>query len=238
MRQMPVATAAAEGSRSRLRSTLSAFAVPMLVAALATTTVSCSSGQQARPYVDIRTSSAADGWQGAGLDDPYRLPFGQFTDTDDAPVSWPDDPLPWPVTVVLFAYTNCPDVCSTQLADITAARRGLPEDLRQRIGVVMITTDPARDDAATIRRYLDRFDPSFVGLRADEATLAAVAESLGVAFTGIEPAPEGADAAGGYEVGHGAQLIGFGPDGLARVLWLPGTPVGAIRADLERLAAS
>jgi protein SCO1 len=199
--------------------------------------VSCSpAADDAAPsqrYADIRTEPSIDGWRGAGLDQPYALPTAQFTDTAGSPVRWPEQALPWSVTVMLFGYTNCPDVCTTQLADFTAARRGLPAEIRDRVGLVLITTDPSRDDAVAMRTYLDRFDPGFIGLIADEANLAIAADSLAVGLTGKEPVAGSADA---YEVGHGAQLVGFGAQGTARVLWLPGTPVADIRADLTRLA--
>jgi protein SCO1 len=185
-------------------------------------------------YADIRTSPPADGWRGAGLDTPYALPSAQFTDTAGARVQWPDQDLPWPVTVVLFGYTNCPDVCTTQLAEFTAARRGLPAEVRDQVGLILISTDPDRDDPAAMRTYLNRFDPAFVGFVPDETNLAIAADALAVGLTGIEPVAGNPDA---YEVGHGAQLIGFGPERSARVIWLPGTPVGDIRADLERLAS-
>jgi hypothetical protein len=42
----------------------------------------------------------------------------------------------------------------------------------------------------------------------------------------------------GYTVGHGAQVVGFGPDGLAHIIWMPGTPAAALRADIVRLASA
>lgn len=193
----------------------------------------CGAKDSASPYVDIRTSADTDGFRGAGLDKPYALPSAEFVDTNGQIVSWPATRLPFAVTVVLFAYTHCPDVCNTQLADFAAARRGLTDVEKANVGLVMITTDPKRDSAAAIRRYLDRFDSSFVGLRTDDATLSAVAESLGVGLTGIEAKPNG-----GYEVGHGAQLIGFNAEQSAPVIWLPGTPVADIRHDLKVLLNS
>jgi protein SCO1 len=192
------------------------------------------SSESSHRYAEIRTSPAADGWRGAGLDTAYVLPNAQFTDTDGVVIQWPQAGLPWPVTVVLFGYTNCPDVCTTQLAEFTAARRGLSSPMRERVGLILISTDPARDDAASMRSYLNRFDPSYVGLIPDEANLAIAADALAVGLTGIEPIAGSTDA---YEVGHGAQLIGFGSQGTAQVLWLPGTSVGDIRADLERLSS-
>ena len=182
-------------------------------------------------------NGAPSAYHGTAIDQPYQLPKATWTDTSGAKVVWPADGLPDPVTVVFFAYTSCPDVCSTQLADITQAIRASDPQLQRKIGLVFVTVDPKRDDAATIRSFLDGFDKTldqkYVGLRSDDtAMLVKAAESLGVALTGST------DTATGYEVGHGAQLIGFGPDGTAPVIWLPGTPVGDIRADLLSLSQS
>lgn len=191
----------------------------------------CGGSDSASPYAEIRTSADTDGYAGIGLDEPYQLPAVEFRDTNGLEVNWPDEGLPWPVTIVLFAYTNCPDVCNTQLAEFTAARRGLDAQQRGDVGLVMVSTDPERDDEKAIRAYLDRFSADYVGLRTDEASLAAAAEALGVALTGKEASPTGE----GYEIGHGAQLIAFDSSGRAPVMWLPGTPVRDIRADLELL---
>ena len=91
-----------------------------------------------------------------------------------------------------------------------------------------------KGDVATMRSYLDRFDSSFVGLTGSLSTIESAASGLGVALTGN--ATSTAAGAGGHEVGHGAQLTGFGPDRKASVIWLPGTPVGDLRDDLTTLA--
>jgi protein SCO1/2 len=118
------------------------------------------------------------------------------------------------------------------MADVASALRRVEPSVRSRAEVVFVTTDPERDTAPVIREWLDRFDPSFTGLTATLPTIERAAAGLGVAMTGKEPAT-----GGGYEVGHGTQLIGFGPDGKGRVVWVEGTPVGGLRADISRLAA-
>ena len=174
-----------------------------------------------------------DGWSGIGLDTPYVLPEVTFTDTEGRMHSWPDAARPWPVTVVLFGYTNCPDECQTQLADFAAARRGLSPQEQEQMGLVLITTDPERDDAATLRTYLDRYDPTFQGWRAESTSdLQRAAEATAVSIEGIEPNP-----AGGYTMGHGAQLLGLDRDGTVPVMWLPGGSVADLRADLQALLA-
>lgn len=186
-----------------------------------------------QPFGTISVAPDGDGWVGIGLDEPYVLPNVRFTDTSGEQRSWPRDAQIWPVTVVLFGYTNCPDECQTQLADFAAARRGMSAAEQEQMGLVLITTDPERDDAATLRTYLDRYDRSFVGWRAEsEDALAQAAAATAVALDGIEPNPEG-----GYTVGHGAQLLGVGVDGTVPVMWLPGGSVADLRADLRALLA-
>ncbi|HYN74879.1 MAG TPA: SCO family protein, partial [Candidatus Limnocylindria bacterium] len=116
-------------------------------------------------------------------------------------------------------------------ADLVAALRRLDPGARSRVQLVWITVDPARDTPAVIRAYLDRFDPTIVGLTASEQVIEDSAAQLGVALTGRTEIDDG------YEVGHGAQIIGLGPKDVT-VVWVPGTPVADLRSDIARLAST
>jgi protein SCO1/2 len=205
----------------------------LLAAALAL--AGCAAGSTPQPprgAAAVVDSGPDDGWGGALLDDPYALPELTFTDTGGETYSLAQDPAR-PVTLVFFGYTHCPDVCNTVLADVASALRRADPAVREATELVFITTDPARDTPEQIRDYLDRFDPAFVGLTAALPTIEAAAADLGVALGGTQELP-----GGGYEVGHGAQVIGFGPDRAGRLVWTVGTPVGDLRADITRLATS
>jgi protein SCO1/2 len=178
----------------------------------------------------VVTSQGDDGWHGALLDAPYPKPDLSFTDVDGGTFDLATDTTK-PVTLVFFGYTNCPDVCSAVLADAASALRRAPADVRSKTQLVFITTDPARDTPHVIRAFLNRFDPSFVGLTGPMMRIEQAAEQLGVALTGTQKLPSG-----GYDVGHGAQLIGWGPGGRTTVVWTPGTSVGALREDVTRLS--
>ncbi|MQA83477.1 MAG: SCO family protein [Streptosporangiales bacterium] len=134
------------------------------------------------------------------------------------------------LTLVFFGYTHCPDVCPTTVADVTAALRRVPPEVRDQVQFIFITTDPARDTPEVLREYLDRFDDSHVGLTGSLATIEQVARRLGVPLTGKKKLPSG-----GYEVGHGSQVIAFGSDDRARMLWLGGTSVGDYQHDITKL---
>ncbi|CAM3701695.1 SCO family protein [Nocardiopsis gilva] len=118
---------------------------------------------------------------------------------------------------MFFGYTNCPDVCPTVLADAAAAIRRMPEERKDDVELVFVTTDP------------DRFDPSFVGLTGDMDTIEQAADDL---IVEIEPKEEQAD--GGYTTDHGSHVIGFDADDQGWLLWTPGTPVGDLREDYTR----
>lgn len=123
------------------------------------------------------------------------------------------------VTLITFGYTNCPDVCPVHMANIAAALKQLPAAQRDSVTVVFVTTDPNRDSPSRLRRWLDSFDSTFVGLRGSDAQLAAMEHAFHIPPAQREALPGGAP---GYGVGHSAQVFAFTPDDSAHVIYLPG----------------
>jgi protein SCO1/2 len=117
------------------------------------------------------------------------------------------------------------------MAGLGAVIDRLPFEMRNRIAVVFVSTDPDRDSAERIREWLHRFGPSFIGLRGDIAEVNRIQESFGIA-----PAGKGAaDGRGGYVVGHSAQVLAFQPDGIARYAYPFGTRQADWLADIPLL---
>lgn len=211
-----------------------ALTVTLVVVILGLAVTGCASstaGPDNPAGVRIHTTVDPQGFRGAVLPQPYTKPALTFTDTAGKRYAFATATAGKPVTLVFFGYTYCPDVCNTVLAGVASALRRMDAGLRDRIQVVFITTDPERDSPPVIREYLDRFDPSFIGLTAPLPQIEQAAKSLGVYLT----RPTNVRG-GGYEVGHGAQVIGFGPDGRAHLIWMPETPVGDLRHDFTKLA--
>ncbi len=168
---------------------------------------------------------------GTSLPDPYRMPDRTLTDTSGNAYNLTTSPSK-PVTLMFFGYSHCPDVCVTVLSDVATALSRMPDASRDQIQLLFVTTDPARDTPRTIRRYLDNFDPDFIGLTGDLSTIMAVAGGVGVDIQGMKKLP-----GGGYEVGHSTQVIGFDKEHRGGVLWTPSTPIGDLTADFELLVA-
>lgn len=65
--------------------------------------------------------------------------------------------------LVVFGFTSCPDVCPTELQNISTAFDLLgPSAIA--IKPIFITIDPDRDDVATLAAYMENFYPGIDGL--------------------------------------------------------------------------
>jgi protein SCO1/2 len=165
---------------------------------------------------------------GSSLPEPYSMPEISLTDTSGRPYNLATTPSK-PVTLLFFGYTNCPDVCITVLSDVALTLQRMAPADRDQIQFIFITTDPARDKEKQIRRYLDRFNSSFVGLTGPLPMIKRAATQVGVDIQGMKKLPSG-----GYEIGHSAQVIGFSRNS-GVVLWTPGTPIAALKHDFALL---
>lgn len=109
--------------------------------------------------------------------------------------------------LIFFGYTYCPDICPTTLAELRRVYSALPEAVRNRLQVWMVSVDPERDTPEQLRAYLDFFDPSFQGLSGELADIQRLSQALGIPFI------PGDSSKPGYTVDHGANLALIGPDG-------------------------
>jgi len=175
-----------------------------------------------------RTADPAGYTGGSSLPEPYPMPEVSLTDTSGRPYNLATTPSK-PVTLLFFGYTHCPDVCIAVLSDVSLALQRLSPADRDQIQLVFVTTDPARDNEKQIRRYLDRFNPTFVGLTGPLSTIKHTASQVGVDIQGMKRLPSG-----GYEVGHSAQVIGFTRNS-GIVIWTPGTPIASLKHDFALL---
>lgn len=115
----------------------------------------------------------------AGVFDPPRpAPAFTLAGSDGAPLTL--DRFRGKVVVLAFGFTHCPDVCPTTLGVLARTRKELGADA-EGVQVVYVTVDPERDDAARMREYLAKFDPTFLGATGAEEALVAVRKEYGIA---------------------------------------------------------
>lgn len=197
----------------------------LALAVLPVTLAGCGGHADSPP---VKVDGPTPSLHGTRLDRPLHEPDLTLTGTSGRPVNL-ERATHGKLTLVYFGYTHCPDVCPTTMADLAAALRRLPTAQRSRIAVVFVTTDPWRDTPKVIKSWLAAFNPSFIGLTGDYARIQAAAESLGI------PLDRPKSTTGDYEVTHGAEVLPFGTDHLAHLIYTSGVSSQGWAADLPKL---
>ena len=134
--------------------------------------------------------------------------------------------------VMFFGYTQCPDVCPTTLATLSAAMKALGPDA-DRVQVLFVTVDPDRDTRELLAQYVPAFDPRFVGLYGDAAATERVAKEFKVIYQKQPGATPGS-----YTVDHSAGVYMFDPQGRLRLYASHGQPPDVFAHDLKALLRS
>jgi protein SCO1/2 len=132
--------------------------------------------------------------------------------------------------LIYFGYSYCPDVCPTDLQQISLAVEGLGS-AGEAVQPLFITLDPERDTAAHLADYVPLFHPRLIGLTGSAEMIGRVALAYKVYYAKFPPdSPD-------YVVDHSAfiylvdetgKYIGFFPPGtsadrMVEVIkpWLP-----------------
>lgn len=134
------------------------------------------------------------------------------------------------VLLLFFGYTSCPDVCPSTLADMKQVMAALG-DLSNQVQVVFITVDPQRDTVEKLGSYMSLFDPRFLGLTGDEASLGQAWSGYGV-FREVDTESE---TAAGYLVNHTSRLYLISPEGQLALTYSFGTPPEDIAKDVKHI---
>jgi protein SCO1/2 len=85
----------------------------------------------------------------------------EFTDSDLEGV--------W--TIAFFGFTNCPDICPATMSILGDMYSKLRDRERERIQVVMVSLDPARDSVELLRDYVPYFNADFIGVTGSETRI-------------------------------------------------------------------
>lgn len=133
------------------------------------------------------------------------------------------------VVVVFFGFAQCPDVCPTTLADMAEVRKRLGKDA-ERVQVVFITVDPARDTPQVLGAYMRNFDPSFVALTGSAEQIEKTTKDFKVFYAKVP-----GKTATTYSVDHTAASYVFDREGNVRLFVRYGQSVDAVAADIKRL---
>jgi len=161
-----------------------------------------------------------------------HLPDLDFTLTGDdgRPVS--GDSFKGRASLVYFGYTHCPDVCPETMGRLMQVLEKLGPDA-QKVRILFITVDPARDTPEVLKAYMGAFDPAFLALIPTPDQLAATAKDFKVYYKKVEGKTPTS-----YAMDHSAASYIYDPQGRLRLYARYGAGVPAMVSDLKTLLAS
>src|SRR3546814_10954522 len=97
--------------------------------------------------------------------------------------------------------------------------------------MVFVTTDPARDDAAALRDYLDGYGEDFIGLTGKLRSIIEVGEPMHVYVNDGKKLPTG-----GYDLGgHTTAVLGIDENDEVVVVWTQDTSAAEFANDITTL---
>lgn len=134
--------------------------------------------------------------------------------------------------VLFFGYAQCPDVCPTTMSEMAQVRQQLGAD-GDKLQVVFVTVDPARDTPEVMKAYMGAFDPSFIALIPTPDQLAALAKDFKVYFKKVDGKTPTS-----YSMDHSAASFVYDPQGRLRLYARYGAGVAPMVEDLKVLLKS
>jgi protein SCO1/2 len=198
-----------------------------LIGAIALFATACSGGGT---VIDVRaTEVASQELRAIVAVDPYTKPNMFLLDTNGKPFDIVKD-TEGKLTIFYIGYTFCPDICPTTMSDISVALASLSDEQREQVAVVFVTADPARDTPEVLRKWLDGFDESFIGLIPTERQLDQLTAMLNMA-----PIETTKKTDKYYTVSHAAFAIAFDGGDTGRYLYPWDFSVGDWKHDLPLL---
>ena len=135
-------------------------------------------------------------------------------------------------SLVFFGFTSCPDICPTTLQTLGAAKEALGP-AGERLQLVLVSVDPARDTPAQLKSYLESgaFTPGVVGLTGTPQQIAVATLAYGAYAARVG---EGE----GYTMQHTSLIYLMDPEGrFSRIVRLDGGPA-AVAAQLREAMAA
>jgi protein SCO1/2 len=136
------------------------------------------------------------------------------------------------VVVLFFGYAQCPDVCPTTMTEMAQVKQQLGKD-GDKLQVLFVTVDPARDTPEVLKAYMGAFDPAFLALIPTPDQLAATAKDFKVYYKKVDGKTPTS-----YSMDHSAASYIYDTQGRLRLYARYGAGVAPMVADVKALLDS
>lgn len=140
---------------------------------------------------------------------------------------------------LFFGYTHCPNMCPLTMAMMKTAKAQLG-DAGKQVAFVFVSVDGRSDTPDVVKRFVQSFDPDFIGLTGEEDRVREIAKEFSAQFDAPTPAPhEPHDMQGEqdapYMVSHTPYSYLLDKQGRWRFLYVSRTPIETIVQDIQRV---
>lgn len=142
---------------------------------------------------------------------------GAFELTDQAGRTRRDSDFRGKLLLVYFGFSYCPDICPTDLQEISRAVDQLGPD-GEAIQPLFITLDPERDTAEHLSTYVSLFHPRLVGLTGSAGAIRQAADAYKVFYEKVDTGKDE------YTIDHSAYVYVMDRAGRYLGFFPPNTP--------------
>ncbi|WP_024851633.1 SCO family protein [Hydrogenovibrio kuenenii] len=108
-----------------------------------------------------------------------------------------------------FGYTFCPDICPTNLGNMSGAYQQLTPEEKKQVQFIFFSVDPKRDTPKRMQEYSNYFDMNLLGVTAKKAVIDDVTKRYGAVYSIHHEKGDGNN----YSVDHSAFTYVISPTG-------------------------
>jgi len=138
------------------------------------------------------------------------------------------------VVAIYFGYTQCPDVCPTNLAFLGTAFKQLSKKELENVQGIFISVDPGRDTPEILADYTKYFHPKIIGISGTPEMIDPVVAAYGAYYEKVSFS----NSAMMYGISHTSETYIVGKDGKLSAIMPHASPVAdivkAIRKALDK----
>lgn len=167
------------------------------------------------------------------LPDPLANAFGgKFSLIDHTGKPVTDETYRGRYMLIYFGYTNCPDLCPIDTANMIQALHTIDEAKATKIQPLFISVDPENDTTQVLANYVGNYDPRLIGLTGPLPEIERLAKAYKIhRHELLQHASTSHDH---HLIDHGTLMFLMGPDGKFVTLFPHDTAPEKIAASLNR----
>ena len=130
--------------------------------------------------------------------------------------------------MLYFGYTYCPDICPTDLGNLSMAYQRLTDTEKAQLQILFVTVDPKRDTTERMAEYTQYFNANMIGLTGSEQDIATVTQQYGAVY--FKPQQKNRE---NYTVDHSAFIYIIDQNGVLQTQLPHGSSVEKIQQTIQ-----